>query len=112
MKKIQINRVGFDEVFYFADKHFNIGWNNCCDLFHGSQVFDYDSITQIYLSDVKHNFTYGKEIDKLNGEELLQHMINFRGTDISELSSEDKRNIILLNFMFEHEIEDMEVDSR
>ncbi len=111
MKTTVINRVGFDEVFYFAEKYFNIGWNDCCELFL-NKMFTYGSITQIYMSDVKHNFTYGKDVDKLNGEHLLEYIINFRGTDISKLSSEDQRNIVVLNFMFEHEIDDMEVDSR
>lgn len=112
MQKIQINRVGFAEVFYYADKHFNIDWNTCCQLFHDTEVFKYNNVTEIYMSDVKHNFTYRKEIDKLTGEELLQYIINFRGTDISTLSEKDKQYIILLNFMLENEIEDMEVDSR
>lgn len=112
MNKIKINRVGFDEVFYFADKHFNIGWNDCSDLFHGSEMFKYESTSEIYMSDVKHNFTYNNEREKLNGEELLQYIINFLGTDISNLSEDDKRHIIVLNFMLANDVEDMEVDSR
>jgi hypothetical protein len=56
--------VDFDEIFKFAEKKYNIEWNDCCDIFHRNaiictdegrdQEFDIDELEQM-IKDAKAN---------------------------------------------------------
>lgn len=52
MKKVTRNEVDYSEVFNFAEKKFDIGWNNCCDLFHSSEFFPYKRYKDFHIDEL------------------------------------------------------------
>ena len=64
----QENLVDFDEMFDFAEKHHQIEWNDCCDMFHRNyilcddeghdQSFELDYVNEVLENPEKNIWKY------------------------------------------------------
>lgn len=61
MKQVTRNECDFDELFYFAEKHFNIGWNDCTRLFFDDQYIPYKGYRDFDLEELESDLLYDKD---------------------------------------------------
>jgi hypothetical protein len=104
MKSVKM--VNFSDIFYFAEKEYQIHWNTANNLFFRNDVFEYGSVKNIYPGDARAWF---RDIDAPKG---------FKSSDIPkerfvQLCDSDKAWIILLAYCEKNKIKhDFMVDAR
>ena len=84
------NEADFSEIFYFAEAHSQVGWNECCAIFFNTDVLLYKSHTDLELANVK---------------ELLANVEKCFVTP-----QEEKALKIIQAFMEKHNLEKMRVE--
>lgn len=88
--------VKFDEIFNYAEKEFNIGWNKCCDIFHRGEILRTPESPNlnIYKEDIVSNLKYDEE-----------------HSESKYVYSEDQKlgYKVLISFMKKHNLEEMYV---
>ena len=89
--------VDFDEIFHYAKEGFDVQWNKCCDIFHGSSEILTSPESKnktIYKQDTEANLKWNEE----NPES------KYLNTEDDELAYK-----ILISFMEKHKLEEMYV---
>ncbi len=103
MRTITKNEADFDELFRFAEKRFGIGWNDCCSLFHRSNVLNYHSHTEFWLCDIIQQtqmyYDKGENVVMPSIEEMSDEEIK------SAEHEKDKAYLIIGKFMIEHSVD-------
>lgn len=83
MAKQKINRYSFADIFHYAEKKFDISWNKCCDIFHSSEIFTYNSFDEFTIDEINENLEYvstKKDYnEKENGYFILKSFMEFEG---------------------------------
>lgn len=88
-------QVPFDDIFYFAEKEYGIGWNPCNDLFF-NHVFDYGQVSSV----------------EYNGRDYSEGAVSLE--ELDGMSTTQKADAILSHFLFVNGLTsgNIEVDSR
>lgn len=73
----KVIHITFDDVFYYADEHFGVGWDDANDLFFGN-AFEYNQIDHV---------------------EIEEHYLELSVDEINSLSPHEKANAILSKFL-------------
>lgn len=87
MKRVRV--VEFSEIFNFADKNYDIGWNACNDLFFNDHI-QYKSVTDIYPEELLFYVSFYKSVKRKAAD--------YTKEEVSKMSNSDKSNIILSAF--------------
>lgn len=53
MKKTTYNEADLGEFFKFAEDKFGVSWNECCDMFHRSEILNYHGVTDFELEELE-----------------------------------------------------------
>ena len=115
MKKIKINRCYISEIFGYAEKNYGISWNACNDLFLNDSVLEYGKMNTVYLGNC---IDYLSEILKgiipnfseLKEKDLVKIIGEFSVDLVNSQEDVVQANIILINFMTDNGVDEMEVD--
>lgn len=95
MKKETINRVDFSDIFNYAEKRFDIGWNEACDIFFGNSL-DYKSYNEYNIS---------------NLSEFYEGDFDESPSYFEDMSDEQKSYYIIEQFMKEKDITDIFIEN-
>jgi hypothetical protein len=90
MSKQKINKVGFDDIFYYAEKKFGVTWNRANDMFFNHSL-DYHSYNEYSVGEVG-DYTEGKPYE--------------------ELTESEKGYFIINQYMIDKNLEDIFIDSK
>ena len=98
-----MNRVGFDEIFYFAEAEYGIGWNAANDVFfHNALTYgsydEYEKDDVIHFADI--SLQKGKTIENVTKEEIL------------ESTKRDQSYLIIGKYMLANNLDNIFIDSK
>jgi hypothetical protein len=90
----------FDQIFYFAEKKYGIGWNECNDVFFGNSL-DYGKHSTVY----PHDWSAYIDLEIIAKDKASDYSKN----EIEAMSNIDKSYIILSAYFESLDITDDEV---
>jgi len=70
----------YTDIFYFAKEHFGIGWNDCCDMFHRSEILRQEGIV-LYLRDIKYELESSRLQTNRKAYEVLRDFLEANALD-------------------------------
>jgi len=90
----------FDEIFYYAEKHYGIGWNECNDVFFGNSL-EYGRHSTVYPGDWSAYIDFELEVkDKAS---------DYTKDEVNAMTDNDKTYVILSAYFESLNIKDGEV---
>jgi len=111
METLKVNRVGFDEIFRYAEKY-GVSWNLANNLFFNN-IFDYKTIATVECSSLW--WIANEYFHLVNPSfEMYGFLKTLSVDDVKALPETDriKASVICALFMIENNVQEMEVDSR
>ena len=96
-----VKQIEFDEIFYFAEKKYGIGWNPCNDIFFGNAL-DYGSVSDFC--------DWGAYIDpKVFGDDKNKKASSFTKEEVLDMSDHDQSYVITAAYLESIGLEDDEI---
>ena len=108
MQKITINRVNYSEIFNYATEHYGINWNPCNNLFFHT-LLEFRRTSKWYIDDLAEYIENSYDEDK--GEIKEEFFNNITKEKVLTMEDSAKAATIMIKFMMENKIDEMEVVS-